>query len=412
MTIDLLSKVGYVLGKVGIEAAWAVKLTTFVVFAVAIVIVAVAVYLLTTKVVGKIIIKLTRKTQTNLDDMLFQPVIFRRLGMLLASIAVVVVFSEYNYVPEPNAIILKLLHSWIVFASVRLVAAVLEGVNRVYETFPMSKDRPIRMFIQLLMIFFWCAAAIVIVSIFTGKNPMALLGGLAALTAVLMLIFQDTILGFVAGIQLSSNHMLRIGDWIEMPSRGVDGDVIEIGLTTVKVQNWDRTISTIPTHKLVSESFTNWRGMEESRGRRIKRSVNIDVNSIRYLTDEDLEELKKSALLHDYIEGKIRELNEYNANRGANIDKRRLTNVGTFREYLEEWIERNPDINLEMTHMVRQLQPGPTGLPLEVYCFSARQAWVDYEQVQADMFDHIYAVLPMFWLHPFQYGGSTVEVKR
>lgn len=254
--------------------------------------------------------------------------------------------------------------------------------------------------------------ALIIISIFTRESLAVLLGGLTAFAAVLMLVFQDTILGFVAGIQLSSNNMVRLGDWIVMPSRGVDGEVTEIGLTTVKVQNWDKTITTVPTHKLVSESFTNWRGMEESGGRRIKRSVNIDVSSIHYLSDAELATLGSSQLLRRYMEKKLAELAEYNANRASDLDERRLTNIGTFREYMEQWIESNPDINQDMTHMVRQLQPGPTGLPLEIYCFSAKQRWIDYENVQSDLFDHVYAVMPLFNLRAFQYSGEVAAQEQ
>ena len=197
-----------------------------------------------------------------------------------------------------------------------------------------------------------------------------------------------------------------------MPSRGVDGEVTEIGLTTVKVQNWDKTITTVPTHKLVSESFTNWRGMEESGGRRIKRSVNIDVSSIHYLSDAELATLGSSQLLRRYMEKKLAELAEYNANRASDLDERRLTNIGTFREYMEQWIESNPDINQDMPHMVRQLQPGPTGLPLEIYCFSAKQRWIDYENVQSDLFDHVYAVMPLFNLRAFQYSGEVAAQEQ
>ena len=197
-----------------------------------------------------------------------------------------------------------------------------------------------------------------------------------------------------------------------MPSRGVDGEVTEIGLTTVKVQNWDKTITTVPTHKLVSESFTNWRGMEESGGRRIKRSVNIDVSSIHYLSDAELATLGSSQLLRRYMEKKLAELAEYNANRASDLDERRLTNIGTFREYMEQWIESNPDINRDMTHMVRQLQPGPTGLPLEIYCFSAKQRWIEYETVQSDLFDHVYAVMPLFNLRAFQYSGEVAAQEQ
>ena len=254
----------------------------------------------------------------------------------------------------------------------------------------------------------WCAIVLIIVSIITRERLTVLLGGLTAFAAVLMLVFKDPILGFVAGVQLSSNNMMRLGDWIVVPGSDADGNVTEIGLTTVKVQNWDKTITTIPTYNLVSQPFTNWRGMEESGGRRIKRSVNIDVASIRYLNENDLAILKGSELLHDYITQRLAELEAYNANRASHLDKRQLTNIGTFREYLNQWLDNNPDINQEMTHMVRQLQPGPTGLPLEIYCFSVQQSWIPYEEVQANIFDHVYAVMPLFGLKAFEYAGTLV----
>ena len=247
---------------------------------------------------------------------------------------------------------------------------------------------------------------VIVFSIILGKDPEALLVGLSAFAAVLMLIFKDAILGFVAGVQLIANKMVNLGDWIVMPSANADGEVLEINLTTVKVQNWDKTISTIPTYKMVSESFTNWRGMEESNGRRIKRSVNIDVQSIHYLTPGEIEQLAKSELLKDYILTKKAELDINYADASTPLDGIRMTNIGTFREYMELWIAQNPNIAQNMTHMVRQLQPGPTGVPLEIYCFSARQKWVEYEKVQSDLFDHLYAVVPLFNLRLFQYPSD------
>lgn len=383
--------------------------------------------------------KISARTPTRWDNMFFDKKFFDRLGWLLVPITLAI-FVKYlvgNIVVIPPDVAIpegasqetidalreaaragsdepggflpflyKLLTVWITFASVKLLGSVMDGVNRIYNTFPGAKDRPIKMFIQVILVFLYAAAIMITISIFTGVSVGGLLTGLAVFASVLMLVFKDTILGFVAGIQLTANNMLRIGDWIEMPSAGADGDVMEVGLTAVKVQNWDKTITTIPPYKLVSESFTNWRGMEESGGRRIKRSVNIDVNSIRYLTAEDIDKLKESTLLKEYITKKQAELASYNANRPAMLDERRLTNIGTFREYMEAWISNNPDINQEMTHMVRQIQPGPTGLPLEVYCFSARQAWVQYEKVQADLFDHFYAVMELFGLKAFQYPSS------
>ena len=293
---------------------------------------------------------------------------------------------------EHMATINRILDIWIVVAIALLVSAFMSGINRVYEKMASVRDKPVKIITQVITVVIWCAVALIIISIFTRESLAVLLGGLTAFAAVLMLVFQDTILGFVAG--------------------GVDGEVTEIGLTTVKVQNWDKTITTVPTHKLVSESFTNWRGMEESGGRRIKRSVNIDVSSIHYLSDAELATLGSSQLLRRYMEKKLAELAEYNANRASDLDERRLTNIGTFREYMEQWIESNPDINQDMTHMVRQLQPGPTGLPLEIYCFSAKQRWIDYENVQSDLFDHVYAVMPLFNLRAFQYSGEVAAQEQ
>lgn len=363
-------------------------------------------YMIAKRLLPKIIGKLTARSKWEWDDMLFDQKFFNRLGALIVPIVLTVAISSIGW--DKLKLVLQLLAAWTTLSAVSLVSSFFDGIVRVYENCSTTKEHPVRVFKQVLMIFLWIASAMVILSIFTEKSPWGLLGGITAFAAVIMLVFQDSILGFVAGIQLGSNHMVRVGDWIEMPSRRADGDVVEIGLTTVKVQNWDKTITTIPTHKLVSESFTNWRGMQESGGRRIKRSVNIDTNSIHYLSDEELASLKSSALLSNYIDTKIAEITEYNANRASHLDARRLTNIGTFREYLEMWLANNPNINQEMTHMVRQLQPGPTGLPLEVYCFSANKAWIDYENIQSDVFDHIYAVMPLFGLRAFQYSGNVV----
>ena len=361
-------------------------------------------YMVAKKFLPKLVDRIAGATRSNWGQWLLDRRFFNRLALLILPIVLRTGLSSIGW--EYMYVINRILDIWIVVGSGLLASALMGGVNRVYENVASIKDKPVKIITQVVMVIIWCAVALVIISIFTKEKITVLLGGLTAFAAVLMLVFQDTILGFVAGIQLSSNNMIRLGDWIVMPNRGVDGEVTEIALTTVKVQDWDKTITTIPTHKLVSESFTNWRGMEESGGRRIKRSVNIDVSSIHYLSSEELDQLKESQILHSYMERKIAELNTYNANRESGLDERRLTNVGTFREYLGLWIAENPDIHKGLTHMVRQLQPGPTGLPLEVYCFSARQQWVDYERVQADIFDHIYAVLPLFGLRAFQYSGN------
>lgn len=365
-------------------------------------------YLITKKIVAKIVLKIVQKTKFKWDDLILSQRFFNRLGLLVFPIVSRMCIAGLEW--EYTSFFTKILDVWVIFALISLVSVLLYGLNDIYMNYSKSKDKPIKVFIQVVEIFLYCAAVIIIIGMFTDKDVSTLLAGLTAFAAVLMLIFQNTILGLVAGIQLSANNMVQVGDWIVMPSSGADGDVIEINLTTVKVQNFDKTITTIPTYKLVSESFTNWRGMEESNGRRIKRSINIDVNSIHYLTDEEVSALIDSSLLNSYMRKKLKDLEEFNANRKNKLDVRRLTNIGTFREYLESWIASNPDINQEMTHMVRQLQPTPTGLPIEIYCFSARQRWIDYENVQSDVFDHIYAILDVFNLKAFQFSSGSAPV--
>ena len=356
--------------------------TMLVVLIVLMLVVAWVVYLIARKWVARGVMKLTGKTATTWDDLMFDQHFFTRLGLLIAPFVVeLFLFNLFDPEKWSYFIVLdKIIKIWITIAAILLVSAVLDGANRIYENYPLAKHRPLKVFIQIIKIVLYCAAGVIVISISIGKSPEALLVGMGAFAAVLMLVFKDTILGFVAGVQLLANKMVNIGDWIVMPSANADGEVREINLTTVKVQNWDMTISTIPTYKMVSESFTNWRGMRESNGRRIKRSVNIDVQSVHYLGQEELEELKKSKLLRNYITAKL-------------------------------WIAQNPDIEQGMLHFVRQLQPGPTGIPLEIYCFSARQSFVEYERVQADLFDHLFAVLPLFNLRIFQYPSDSLRVE-
>lgn len=366
-------------------------------------------YIIAKKLLGRIIVKIAKRTKFIWDDLFFDQTLFSRLGVLLAPI--VMRLSLFGLEWKHTSFVILILDIWITFAAVRMVSAVLSGLNKVYMSLPSSKDKPIKVFLQVIEIFLYCAAIIVVIGMLTGKDVSTLLAGLTAFAAILMLIFKDSILGLVAGVQLSANDMVRIGDWIYMPSSGADGYVLEINLTTVKVQNFDKTITTIPTYKLVSESFTNWRGMFDSEGRRIKRSIYIDTNSIHYLTQEEFDTLKDSALLNEYMQKKLSDLEEFNSRCKNPLDKRRLTNIGTFREYLESWLSNNPNINQEMIHMVRQLQPTPMGVPLEIYCFSARQNWIEYENVQSDIFDHVFAILELFHLKAFQYSSNAVPVE-
>ena len=279
-----------------------------------------------------------------------------------------------------------------------------------------SRDLPVKSVVQVVKLVLYGITTIAVVSLIIGQSPSLLLGGLGAMTAVLMLVFKDPILGLVAGIQLSANQMLARGDWIEMPKYGADGDVLEVALTTVKVQNWDKTITTIPTYALITESFKNWRGMSESGGRRIKRAINIDISSIRFCDQEMLERFSKIQYITEYLENKRKEISTWNAERNVDasdpLNRRQLTNVGTFRAYIVAYLRHHPMIHPEMTFLVRHLPPTEHGLPIEIYVFSRDQEWSNYEGIQADIFDHILAIAPAFDLRVYQSpsGGDVRDV--
>lgn len=298
--------------------------------------------------------------------------------------------------------------AWIALSFAMAASALLSAINDIYtESYSEAKSRPIKGYLQVVGLVIWIAVAVTVVSILADRSPIVFLSGLGALTAVLMLVFRDTILSLVASMQIMSNDMIRIGDWVEMPQANADGDVIDIALHTVKIQNWDKTISTIPTHRFISESFKNWRGMSEAGGRRIKRSLNIDMSTIRFLTDEEIERLSRWELLRDYMASKQEELEKYRAGKstlgeGVIPEERRLTNVGTFRAYVAAYLSSRELIHDDMTLLVRQLAPSPKGLPMEIYCFTSDTAWATYEAVQGDIFDHLVASLPEFGLKAFQ----------
>jgi miniconductance mechanosensitive channel len=284
--------------------------------------------------------------------------------------------------------------------------SLLNAFETMYQNFRAAREIPIKGFVQVLKLVLYFVTGILIISILLNKTPVYLLSGIGAMTAVVMLIFRDSILGFVAGIQLAANKMVAVGDWIEMPRYGADGDVLEVALTTVKVQNWDKTITTIPTYALISESFKNWRGMSESGGRRIKRSVSIDMNSIRFCDEDMLKRFAKIQYISAYIETKKAELQAFNqsmkVDNASLANGRRMTNVGTFRAYVQAYLKNHPSINQDMTFLVRQLPPTEHGLPIEIYVFSKDKVWANYEAIQADIFDHILAVLPEFDLRVYQ----------
>lgn len=358
-------------------------------------------------IVQNTIVKLAQRTKATWDDIVFDPKV---LGKLIGMVAPVVVLLLAPVVFESgtpgNEYIQRFCMAYIIAMFIRFLAALLTAFYTIYNSKEKYRDRPLKGLLQTVQIILYFIGAITIVSILIDKSPLGLLAGLGASAAVLMLVFQDSILGFVSGIQLSANNMVRVGDWIEMPKYGVDGDVIEISLNTVKVQNWDKTIVTIPPTALMKESFQNWRGMQESGGRRIKRSINIDMNTVKFCTPEMLTKYNKIHLVNEYVvktEEIIEQYNkENNIDNSVLVNGRRQTNLGVFRAYLTSYLKNHPSVNQNMTCMVRQLQPTERGIPLELYFFSANQVWVEYEGIQADIFDHVLAIIPEFDLQVFQ----------
>jgi miniconductance mechanosensitive channel len=350
---------------------------------------------------------LISKSKTRWDDALLHQRALTHLTHLAPALVIYVLTPmALDGMPTTITLIRHITQICIVIILVLTLDSVLNAIEEIYQGFRAAKERPIKGFIQVSKIALYFLATILVVSILLSKSPMYLLSGIGALTAVMMLVFRDAILGFVAGIQLAANRMVSQGDWIEMPNYGADGDVLEVALTTVKVQNWDKTITTIPTYALISESFKNWRGMQDSGGRRIKRSVNIDMSSIRFCTEEMLERYEKIQYISEYIEIKKTELEKFN--KSTKVDNaslangRRMTNIGTFRAYVSAYLKGLPVINQDMTFLIRQLQPTECGLPIEIYVFSKDKVWANYEAIQADIFDHILAVVPEFDLRVYQ----------
>lgn len=317
-----------------------------------------------------------------------------------------IIYFSASIFPLYQAFIEKSALTYMIIVTITVFNALLNAIDAIYRSFEVSKIRPIKGYIQVAKIILFIIGVIVVISNLIGQNPLIILSGLGALSAVFMLIFKDSILGLVAGVQLSSNDMVRVGDWIEMPKYNADGDVIDITLNTVKVMNFDKTITMIPSYALISDSFKNWRGMQVSGGRRIKRSVHIDTSSICFCTKEMMEEFQKIHYLSDFIRARLNEISIYNIehqiNTESKVNGRHLTNVGVFREYIHEYLRNHPKIHKDMTLIVRQLAPEDNGLPLEIYAFSNDTNWVVYESVQADIFDHIFAVVPIFGLRVFQ----------
>jgi miniconductance mechanosensitive channel len=379
--------------------------------------IAIAVYVFARWVVVRGLVLLVRRSAFQWDDALTDARVFRRLAHVAPAVVIYLGISAVPKVPDTiDSIIRRLSIVVMIIVVAATLSSFLTAINKIYSRSAVNRRRPIKGYLQLLQIGIVLLSALVVISTLLGRSPWIFVSGIGAMTAVLMLVFKDTILSFVASIQIASNDMVRVGDWIEMPDASADGDVMDIALHTVKVQNWDKTISTIPTYKFISESFKNWRGMSDSGGRRIKRAFYIDMNSIRFLRAEEIDRFSSWALLSEYIEGKRSEIREHNAQPGLNAeinaDIRRMTNVGTLRAYIVAYLEAHPKIHQRgYTLMVRQLAPGANGLPIEIYCFSNDQEWVHYEGIQADIFDHILSMVPEFGLEVYQ-QPSGVDFER
>lgn len=401
---NLLSKLG-LNENVTTYIAEAISLITLI-------LITLALYYAVLLVIKKTVYIFIEKSQSKRDDILIKNKVFSRLCLLVP--AYLIRFNIEAAIPSfptLSSTIILFTKIYEVFVYSRVLDAILTTLNDIYDTYEISKSKPIKGFIQVLKTIIYIICILLIIAILTHKELSNILIGLGTLSAVLMLVFKDPILGFVGGLQLTINDMLRIGDWIVMEKSKADGEVLEIGLTTVKVQNWDKTITTIPTYSLISDSFTNWRGMENSGGRRIARSFIIDIDTIKFCTPEMLERFKKFQLVSQYIIDKEKEIEKYNKENNIDdsnlVNGRRQTNIGIFRAYLNAYLENCPYINKDMTFMVRQLSPTENGVPIQIYAFSSNKAWVSYENIQSDIFDHVFAVVTMFDLKIYQKPSSN-----
>lgn len=411
----LINKTESLLGELGVDYSSMDLIRSFVLFVV-LLFFNWFLWWVTRKILIQIIHNFADKSKSMLDDYMVEKRVFAMLAnltpLLFIDSSIQIAFFDY---PKLENFFIKVADFAIIIAILLAFIRFLSALEKVLMEKERLKDKPIQSFIQLGQILISIIMVIVSLSILTGQSPMYFITSLGAVSAILLLVFKDTILGFVGSIQLAVNDMIRIGDWITMEKYGADGDVIEISLVTVKVQNFDKTITTIPTYSFIADSFKNWRGMELSDGRRIKRALNIEINSIHFATEELLDELKSIAILSDYIDTKKSEINKYNQENSIDeaylLNGRRQTNIGLYRQYVTEYLKRNPNINQEMTLMVRQLAPTEIGVPVEIYCFTKSKEWGEYENVMANIFDHLFAATSYFHLNVFERptGKSVVN---
>jgi len=364
---------------------------------------------LTRYLIVRIVTRLARRTKTTWDDILFDHGVFSSTAGILT---VVVLMTLYPVFITGEHVLIALgsrvLLAWLIILIVRMVSRFLDAINEIYRvTSPeIAKRKPVKGYLQMVKIFMYIVGIILVITGILNVSPVGILSGFGAMSAVLMLVFKDSIMGFVASMQLTGNDLVRIGDWIEMPKYGADGDVIDITLQTIQVRNWDMTITSIPIYALISDSFKNWRGMSEADGRRARRTIYLDMKAVRFLAEEELDRLQKLPLLADYLAGKRAEISEHNARLGTAGDDivslRHLTNLGTFRAYVLAYLRSHPMVSKELTCMVRYLETTAKGIPMELYFFCTDKAWANYEAIQSDIIDHLLSVMHAFGLRVFQ----------
>lgn len=373
--------------------------------------VSLGVYFIAKGLAINIIKKFVSKTKTKLDDHFLDAKLLRRIAYL---IPIIIINASASLFPFMEGFVDKVTKGLFIFFFLLVLSQVLTSITTFLEATERFKDRPIKGYVQVIKVILFAWGIILMLGVFTTKDPWAIVGGLSALTAVIILVFRDTILSFVASIQISSYDLIKKGDWIEVPKYGADGDVIDISLNVIKVQNWDKTITVIPTYKIIDDTFKNWRGMVMTGGRRIARSIYIDMSSIKFCDDKMIEKYKKIELIRDYVEKKLTEIEDFNKSRNFDrtnpVNGRWITNVGTFRAYLKEYLHQREDIHKGLTFLVRQLEPNDKGLPIQIYVFANTTVWGKYEDIQGDIFDHIFAVIPFFDLRIYQSPtGSDIK---
>ncbi|MBT3250912.1 MAG: mechanosensitive ion channel [Candidatus Marinimicrobia bacterium] len=363
----------------------------------------IVVYYLSRTYLIRLIKVLSKRSKSKIDDVILEQGVLSKLSYL----GPLIILHQYiEVLPDIVSRYQPIISALIIFIMLAVTGSLLNALYEIYSGLAISKKFPLKSYLQVVKIFIYIIGTLVIISILIGKSPLVLLSGLGALTAVLMLVFRDTILSFVASMQISTSDLVKVGDWVESPTFGADGDVIDIALHHIKIQNWDKTISTIPTHKMIDSSFKNWRGMSSSGGRRVKRSIHIDINSIKFCTQEMLDRFSRIHYISEYIQSKSDELTQYNNQDQSGMDElvngRRMTNIGTFRAYIISYLRNHPNVRQDMTLLVRQLQSTDTGLPIQLYFFTNTVDWIDYENIQSDIFDHIMAALNGFDLSVYQ----------